>query len=240
MAAEEIDENEINLRNQGYAGAIKQKKWADIITILNQKLTACLETSTSESLEFNQEIAAQVEQILNFCLKFFHVTRRRMHNVFVDKIGQLIMSDDWNIVVKALQVMAEYATRNIGTEALLQENVIQWLMNISVGANLKADNKISTLAMLTESQELSFQYYSDDEQVFSIRTVRLEHLKGNKESSFKLAKEIAKSAEVPDSLFPALWCKVRIAKLQPENHLDRYRMVLASLLSCKIFCTLIY
>jgi len=132
--------------------------------------------------------------------------------------------------------MAEYSTRNKGNDALLPENIIQWLMNMSLGANLKASNKISTLAMLIENSDMSFQYYSEGEQIPSIRTIKLSHLKGRKESSFKLAEEIAKSTEIPESLFPALWCKVRIAKILPDDCLDHYRMVLASLLSYKIFC----
>jgi hypothetical protein len=236
LATGEIDEKEISLRSQGYIGIIKQKEWSKVISILNQKLTSCLQTSTSETLELSVEVALQVEEILNFSQKFFHVTRRRTHAVFIDKMSQLIMSDDWNLVIKTLRVIADYSTRNKGNETLFQENVIQWLTNMSLGINLKASNKISTLAMLIESSDMSFQYYSEGKQVPSIRTIKLSHLKGNKESSFKLAKEIAKSAEVPESLFPALWCKVRIAKIPLEDHLGHYRMVLASLLSYKIFC----
>jgi len=227
LVGEQIDDSEISLKRQGYRSTIAPNKWTKVIKILNCKLTQ----------HIKEHSMLQIQDILNFSLKFFYSTRRRTHNAFISSVGQLIKLDDWDIVVKALKIMAEYSTRNKGADALFTEEIMQWLMNIALGVNLKASIKVSTLEMLREVQEIGFEYYADSD-VPSIRNVRLSHLKGNKEDSFKLVQEIAKSSDISQSLFPALWCKVRIAKIEDHSS-DKYKMVLASLLAYKIYCILL-
>ena len=65
-------------------------------------------------------------------------------------------------------------------------------------------------------------------------TINLSHLGGDKTHSYTLAKDfLAKSKLSEDYLLP-IWCKVRMAKIAPDDHINRYNMVLASILAYNI------
>eukprot|EP01022_Parablepharisma_sp_SALTPOND_P015755 TRINITY_DN2254_c0_g1_i2.p1 TRINITY_DN2254_c0_g1~~TRINITY_DN2254_c0_g1_i2.p1 ORF type:complete len:3562 (+),score=437.62 TRINITY_DN2254_c0_g1_i2:2957-13642(+) len=250
-----IDTSEMDVEGQKPAeDSIIPKDWTPIISLLNTKLAGCLKDLESRSFELSPEISSKVGLILDFAEKFFRATRRRTHSVFLDEIVNVLKLDDWGMIVKALKIMCDYATRNRKgrkTCTAIQDKIVsQWLLNLALGQNLKNSRKMGFLEMLLgPPQEVVFQYFSVGEEaegpsspkknasaVPSIRTVRLSHLAGNKTPSYLLAQELAKKCELPSKLFPALWSKVRIAKSAPENDAERYRIVLASLLAYNVFC----
>ena len=148
--------------------------------------------------------------------------------------------------------------------AIQKKEIAQWLLNIALGQNLKNSKKMSFLEMLREPiKEVVFQYFSTGQEeavegfsplskkgsesspaastnkndgVPAIRTIRLSHLAGNTTQSQILARELSKKCCLPKELFPALWCKVRIAKTGIDKEESKYCSVLASLLAYNVLC----
>ena len=237
IISSQIERCEISLKFQEYNGTIhNRRKWDNIITIIPGKLAKLLGSPKPETIDLSPESMAQINSILNFLYNYYHASRRRSHIIFPYEIFFLLKSESWDIVVKALKILSEFSTRNKLNPALIDDDMIEWLQNIALGDNLKNYTKISFLDMLTKSEEQMFQYYSENKEddMPTIRRINLSNLVGNTESSHALAQKIFQTAGIPENLFPSLWCKVRIAKISPDNKLDRYKMAFSSLLAYKI------
>jgi hypothetical protein len=144
------------------------------------------------------------------------------------------------------------------------KDTMQWLQNIALGLNLKLNRKVPLQDVLrTSGFSCSFQYCcpaprdapspaspdpsnplalaataSSNKQLEGpplIRTISLDQLSVEKGDSCSTARRIAATATLPPELFPAFWCKVRLAKTVTSEE-TKYQAVLASLLATYIFC----
>ncbi len=260
-----LETHEIPVEGQkALHGIIHPKEWSKIISTLNDKLADLLkDAETMHSFQLPAEMKAKVALILEFGEKFFQATRGRTHTVFLDSVVHVLKVDDWNLIVKALQVLKHYGKRSLKRSRhhppLEIKTVSQALLNLALGNNLKSNRKVSPLeTLLGPLQDVVLQYFSVAAEaeaaaatgslakstggatVPSIRTIRLSHLSGNQTPSKVLAEELAKKADLPEQLFPALWSKVRIAKSIASSESDRYNMVLASLLAYIVFCKIYF
>jgi len=114
---------------------------------------------------------------------------------------------------------------------------------------LKNNRKLSIIEMLQTNPEPIFQYYMSGENmelseskaksaenIPSIKTIKLAQFQGSKTNSNVLATELSQKIGLPQNLLPALCAKIRIAKFINSSELDKYNIILASLLSYNILC----
>ena len=261
MAIIDTTETDLEPRVEASRG-LKPKDWAAIINQLEVQLKSLMETIGTQSHEVGPEQTAELRLILDFGERFFCATRGRKHGAFLDSVAGVLKLDDWSLVVQALKIMRDYATRRgkrlgMGARLAYGPELFRWLLNIALCHNLKNNVKQSFLDMLQKPTEPVFQYYSlgpeatsdpsesvprsprKIEEVPAIRTVKLVQLSGRKEPARTLAQDLALKCSLPKDLFPALWCKARLAKTASESEESRYYPVLASLLAYDVFRKLI-
>ena len=235
-------------------------EWGAIIKNLDKHLEKHLlqlviEQTSLGSLDSTS--LANIDLILTFCEKYFDRTKGHVQREFVNSLAKFLMLDNWKLIIRALTIMKYYAertrTRRKDTPDYLTKENEEWLVNIALGNNLKNNKKKSFLDSLKEKNSDSiFQYFSSahknekeaispkiiQEEAPALRTIRLEQINEMPEDSSTIAKNLAKKSDLPKELFPALWCKIRLAKTA-SNDEAKYLSVLASLFSCYILCKVV-
>ena len=239
------------------SNGIDPVEWSIVLSYLDKYLEYYILHPCEKTAEFSPESNENIELILNFCEKYFSNTRDINHYHFINSMPKVLILDNWKLVLKALNVMKLYCRRKRARREeypfYLSEESQNWLVKMALGINLNNKKKFTLLEEIREkNSEMHFEYVStsNDYKIISendefnstrselsknktTNTINLDNLPVD--NSKNIAKGLAEKHQLPDQLFSALWCKIRLVKAF-ANEESKQLAILASLYSYYILC----